>query len=213
LRSEPSCRPTTPSAPASWGIAAGTGIFVGLGYWQRAASLLDKKPVFIRGIALFTVFTVSPPFLKLLGWWPANESALYLPLFALTTGLIAHFGIAATMVTGRSMMADVTDEDEVRNGRRREGIFFGAISFAAKAFFGVGSQIAGFVVDFVGLQPGALPQDVGPEVVRDLGLTLGFSTLLLVGLSIAVFSRYDLTRERHAALRAELDAGEARSIA
>jgi Na+/melibiose symporter-like transporter len=110
------------------------------------------------------------------------------------------------MVTGRSMMADVTDEDTLRHGRRREGIFFGAISFAAKASFGVGSMIAGFVVDGVGLQPGAAPEDVPAAVSTALGATLGVSILVLCGASLAVFSRYTLTRERHAELRAELDA-------
>ncbi len=188
-----------------WGIGAGIGLFTGLGYWSRAAQLHDKKPVFIRGLVIFTAFTAVPTFMKLLGWWPAWGTPAYLPAYILTTGLVAHFGIASTMVTGGSMMADVTDEDQLLHGRRREGILFGAVSFAAKASFGVGSQLAGFVVDFVGLETGATPDDVGPRVVRDLGLTLGFSILLLVGFSIAIFSRYDLTRGRHAAVRAALD--------
>jgi Na+/melibiose symporter-like transporter len=190
-----------------WGLCTGISIFAGLGYWRRQAARLDKKPVFIRGILMFTVFTAGATFSKLLGFWPAKGSPADIPLFILTTGILAHFGIASTMVTGRSMMADVTDEDELLHGRRREGIFFGATSFAAKAFFGIGSQIAGLVVDLVGLEPGARPEEVGPEVVRGLGLSLGLSVLILVGLSIAIFSRYDLTRERHAQVRARLDAG------
>ena len=70
----------------------------------------------------------------------------------------------------------------------------------------MGSQIAGVVVDLVGLVPGVRPAEVGPEVVRGLGLALALSIVLLVGLSLAVFSRYDLTRERHAAVRSALDA-------
>jgi Na+/melibiose symporter-like transporter len=189
-----------------WGLCTGISIFAGLGYWQRETTRLDKKPVFIRGITIFTAFTVGATFAKLLGFWPAQGSPADIPLFILTTGILAHFGIAATMVTGRSMMSDVCDEDELLHGRRREGIFFGAISFAAKAFFGVGSLIAGLVVDLVGLEPGAQPGEVSPDVVQGLGLALGLSVLLLVGLSIAVFSRYDLSRERHAELRARLDA-------
>ena len=194
-----------------WGVGSATGIYVGLFYWARTAARLDKKPVFILGLTIFTVFTAAPTFLKLLEWWPAWGSPAYIPAFVLTTGLIAHFGIASTMVTGGSMMADVTDEDALMYGGRREGIFFGAVSFAAKASFGIGSQIAGFVVDFVGLVPGAKSEEVGPQVVRDLGLTLGFSILVLVGLSLAIFSRYALTRERHAVVRAELDARRRRT--
>jgi Na+/melibiose symporter-like transporter len=188
-----------------WGVGAAVGIYAGLGYWLRRANGTDKKPVFIRGGIVFLVATVLPPFLRVLGWWPAEGSALYLPAWILSTGVIAHFGIAATMVTGRSMMADVTDEDEVRTGRRREGVFFGATSFAAKAFFGVGSLIAGLVFDFVGLEKG-MAMDAAPvTVVRDLGLTLGTSILLLVGASLVIFARYDLTRERCRELRKALD--------
>ena len=103
------------------------------------------------------------------------------------------------------MMADVTDEDELRHGRRREGIFFGAVSFSAKAFFGFGSQIAGVIVGLVGLEPRAKPDEVSAEVARGLGLSLGLSILFLAGLSLAFFSRYDISRARQAAVRTELD--------
>ena len=190
-----------------WGIFTGVGIFTGLPIWRVLAVRLDKKPTFMWGIGLYTVFTALPPLLLLAGLWPAHDSALYFPLWCLTTGMTAHFGIAATMVTGRSMMADVTDEDALHHGRRREGIFFGAVSFSAKMSFGVGSLIAGLVVDAVGLQPKQAPETVGPEVIQGLGYTLGLSILLLCGISLAFFSRYSLSRERHAEIKAALDAG------
>jgi Na+/melibiose symporter-like transporter len=196
-----------------WGVFAGVGIFGGLAFWRAAALRLDKRPTFMWGLALFTAFSATPPLLKLAGLWPAQDSALYLPLWCLTTGLVAHFGIASTMVTGRSMMADVTDEDALRHGRRREGVFFGAVSFSSKAAFGVGGLIAGLVVQGVGLEPGQTPESAGPEIVQGLGLTLGLSLLLLCGLSLAFFSRYGITRERHAATRAALVAREGAVVA
>ena len=189
-----------------WGIGAAIGVYAGLGFWLRRANRTDKKSVFVEGGVLFLLATVLPPFLRIAGFWPDESSALYLPVWILTTGVIGNFGIAAAMVTGRSMMADVTDEDEVRTGRRRDGLFFGATSFAAKAFFGVGSLIAGIVFDFVGLAQGMSVDAAPATVVRDLGLTLGGSVLVLVGASLLIFARYDLTRERVEALRAILDA-------
>lgn len=194
-----------------WGIATGVGIFAGLPFWRAVALRIDKKPTFMWGIAIFTLFTSAPPLLKLAGAWPAHASALYVPLWCVTTGLAAHFGLAATMVTGRSMMADVTDEDALACGRRREGVFFGAVSFSAKASFGLGSQIAGLVIEAVGLQPNQAPESVGPQVVSGLGLTLGLSILLLCGLSLVFFSRYRITRARHAEIQAALDAGRTRT--
>lgn len=187
-----------------WGIANGIGIFTGLPFWERACQRLDKKPTFMLGIGIFTAATATPALLKMLGFWPAVGSLAYIVLWCATTGFIAHFGIAATMVTGRSMMADVTDEDALAHGRRREGIFFGAISFSAKAAFGVGSLLAGLVVRFVGLLPGQDPAGVGLGIVNGLGSTLVAAITLLCGGSLLVFSRYDLTRSRHAEIRAAL---------
>ena len=189
-----------------WGIGAAAGTYAGLGFWLGRAQRIDKRRVFIEGGGIFVVSTAVPPFLRVVGPWPAEGTLLYLPAWIVVTATVAHFGIAATMVTGRSMMADVTDEDEVRSGRRREGVFFGATSFAGKAFFGVGSLVAGLVFDAVGLAQGMAVEDAPATVVRDLGLTLAFSMLLLVGTSLLVFARYDLTRERVGELRRALDA-------
>lgn len=188
-----------------WGIAMGTGIFLGLPIWRRVAKRIDKKPTFVWGLAVFTAFTALPPLLLLAGFWPARGNALYVPLWALSTGFAAHFGIAATMVTGRSMMADVTDEDALAHGRRREGVFFGAVSFAAKASFGIGGLVAGIVVSAIGLRANQDPATVAPEVIRALGLTLGLSILFLCGVSLIFFSRYRITREDHAVTRAALE--------
>ncbi len=188
-----------------WGIGATFGIYAGLWFWLRRANQRDKKSVFIEGCVVFLIATVFPHFLRVAGIWPEEGTSLYVFTWILTTGVTAHFGIASAMVTGRAMMADVTDEDEVRTGRRREGVLFGATSFATKAFFGVGSLLAGLVFDAVGLTQGMAMNDAPTTVVRDLGLTVGFTILLLVGASVLIFARYDLTRERARELRRQLD--------
>jgi Na+/melibiose symporter-like transporter len=189
-----------------YGVAAALGILIGLPFWERRAVVLDKKPTFIWGLAIFTVSIVVPALCKLVGFWPGYDSPLQIGLWALISGGIAHFGLASTMVTGRSMMADVTDEDALAHGRRREGIFFGAVSFSSKASFGVGAMIAGFVVQAIGLLPNQAAEEVGPNVVQGLGVTLVVAILVLCGGSILVFSRYKLTRERHAEIQHALAA-------
>jgi Na+/melibiose symporter-like transporter len=201
-----------------WGLFAGIGIFAGLPWWRRAALRMDKKPAFMWGLGIFTIATALPAIFKMVGFWPAQGSVAYIGLWCVTTGLIAHFAIAATMVTGRSMMADVTYEDMLDHGRRREGIFFGAVSFSAKAAFGVGSSIAGLVVSFVGLTSGQDPATAGPEIVNGLGITFVFAIVFLCGGSLFFFSRYGIDRERHAEISAALatrilaEPGEAPSV-
>jgi GPH family glycoside/pentoside/hexuronide:cation symporter len=189
-----------------FGLLAVVGIFTGLVWWGTASLWLDKKPTFIWGLSIFTAFTVVPVLLKLAGFWPEEGSFAYVALWSVTTGLVAHFGIAATMVMGRSMMADVTDEDTLQHGRRREGIFFGAISFSAKAAFGVGGLISGFVIDLVGLVAGQDPATVRPEIVSGLGTTLCVAIGLLCGGSLLFFSRYGIDRARYEEISAALEA-------
>jgi hypothetical protein len=56
-------------------------------------------------------------------------------------------------------------------------------------------------------------EDAPDTVVRDLGLTLCLSLLVMVGLSLAIFSRYDLTRGRCGEIREGLDARDAERVA
>lgn len=190
---------------AIWGLFVLFGTIFGMGFWHRVAQRTDKKPTFLMGLAWFTVFAAAPPLLKVAGWFPAEGSPLYVPLFVLC-GFMFSFGISSAMVVVGSMMADITDEDDLLHRRRREGIFFGALSFAGKTASGLGAGIAGAVYDAVGLFQGLDPATASPEISTRLGLVTGGVILALVGFSLTVFLRYDLTRERQAEIRAQLDA-------
>ncbi len=188
-----------------WGLFVLIGTIAGMGFWHRVAQRTDKKPTFLMGLAFFTVFAAAPPLLKVAGWFPAETSRLYVPLLVFC-GFMFSFGISAAMVVVGSMMADITDEDDLLHRRRREGLFFGALSFAGKTASGLGVVIAGLVYDGVGLFQGLDPATAPAEVSTRLGLVTGIVILGLVGLSLGVFLRYDLTRERQAEIRRQLDA-------
>jgi Na+/melibiose symporter-like transporter len=187
-----------------WGVGMAAGVFTGLGYWTRRAAKTDKKPVFMTGMYGYTVFLVVPYLMAIAGFWPARGSGSSIALWVVLTATIAHFYLASTMVTGQSMMADVADEDALRCGRRREGVFFGASSFVSKLVFGLGAQIAGLIVDLVGLVPGTDPAEVTDRVVRDLGLASAIALGVLVALSLLFFARYDLDRGRVAVIQTAL---------
>lgn len=190
-----------------WGLFVLFGTIFGMGFWHRVAQRTDKKPTFLMGMAWFTFFAAAPPLLKVAGWFPAETSHMYVPLFV-ASGFLFSFGIASAMVVVGSMMADITDEDDLLHRRRREGIFFGALSFAGKTASGLGVVVAGVVYDAVGLFQGLDPAVASPEISTRLGLVTGSVILGLVGFSLSVFLRYDLTRERQAEIRAQLDARE-----
>ncbi|MBW2665324.1 MAG: MFS transporter [Deltaproteobacteria bacterium] len=193
------------------GITVVCGSLGGMAFWKKVAERTDKKPTFLAGLSCFMVFSAPPLLLKAHGIFPAEDSPVYVPTL-MAISFLYSFGIASAMVVVGSMMADITDEDELKFGRQREGIFFGALSFATKAAGGLGIVIAGAAYDFVGLYKGLDPADASAEISQMLGLISGGVILTLVGLSFIIFIRYDLTRERHAGIRASLDAARSRSL-
>ena len=166
---------------------------------------LDKKPVVIIGDITYIAFFCSPYLMKIMGLWPELESPFYIPLYVFTTGFLAHFGIAAAGPLTGSMLGDITDQDELEYGRRREGLIFGAESFTWKALTGLGPLGAGIVIDLVGLSEKVAPEDVQPELVASLGLAQGSFMLSLFIIAVFFISRYDLNRERHRQIVASLD--------
>ncbi len=192
------------------GVGLLIGILVGMPFWRGYSTRHDKRPAVLIGMIVFTAFAALPPIMKVVGLFPAEDSPMYFPALVFV-GFMATFGISAAMVVVGSMMADITDEDALQSNRRREGIFFGALSFASKAASGLGVVIAGVVYDAVGLYQGLDPLDAPPEIEMRLGWITGGVILILVSLSLVFLSRYSLTRERHQEIRRALDERDGRS--
>ncbi len=201
-----------------WGLAAGQiqllqaaaipAFILGLPFWVTMTRFIDKGSSFIIGIALLTIFTMICPLLQIIGWYPPPESPAYLGTL-IGCATIAVFGATAGAVNAGSMIADVTDEHELRTGRRQEGIFFAALAFAVKATVGVGQFVAGVSIDMIGLSARATPESVSPETVRALGIVYGPGTAILGIAALFVLTGYRLDRKRHAEIVSELEARRA----
>ena len=164
----------------------------------------DKKPTFLFGVIWFAAFASLPPLFRILGWLPEPHTTVYI-LLVVTAGFLMAFGAAAASATLGSMMADITDEDALITGRRREGIYFGALSFSAKAATGLGQLLGGILVDFVGLSEEIEVGEIAPQIVNDLGLFYAIGTATLASASIWFLSRYRIDRRRHAEIRSALE--------
>ena len=177
-------------------VLAFAGLVFGVPFWSILSRRIDKRPTFLIGVVIFSVFVVIGPVMKLAGFWPARaEEHLYLGLLG-AFGFLASFGAAAALISATSMMADLTDEHEFETGRRQEGIFFGALAFSGKASSGLGHVIAGAALDLIGFPTNADRGSVAPEVVRHLGMLFGPGTVLILILGGVYFARYQLTAVR-----------------
>ncbi len=83
------------------------------------------------------------------------------------------------------------------------------MAFAGKSSSGLGHGLAGLGLDLIAFSTNAALGGVAPEVVRNLGILYGPGLAVLAVISLACFSRYQLTRARFEALRQELEARRA----
>jgi Na+/melibiose symporter-like transporter len=164
----------------------------------------DRKPVMLgslTGTVLFAQLVVN---LRLLGVLPENGDPLLFPLLlANAVGFLFSVGLGGVAIY--SMIGDIIDENELVTGLREEGLFYSARAFFAKASFSFGHFAAGLMLDFfVRLPfeavPGQLPEDVLMRLGITAGPIMGGSALI----SLLIYARYRLTRERHAEILAEI---------
>jgi Na+/melibiose symporter-like transporter len=187
-------------------IAAPLGLVLGAVFTRRLHHLFDKKPGLVIGTGGWAVAQIVPVVLRLIGWFPENDTALLvwtLVSFKFFQGLI----VQQALISFGSMMADVADESELASGRRNEGIFFGAVSFSGKGASGLGSIVAGIGLDLIRWPRGIdikTAADVAPETLTWLGLLYGPIVAGFAVVSVWCYTRYKLDREKHAQILREL---------
>ncbi len=180
-----------------FGVGMFGGNFVGYAIWQKASHYFEKKTIYIIGAAGYLIAFVGPYFLRTLEWWPPVGTPWYTIFYILITGFIAHIFVSACTIMTSSMLGDVTDEDELATGKRREGIIFGAESLSIKMVNGLGPVLAGIIIDFAGITANTQVHEVSHGIITLLGLGLGISCGILFLLSILFVSFYDLNRNKH----------------
>ncbi|MCB9706180.1 MAG: MFS transporter [Myxococcales bacterium] len=183
--------------------AALLGLLIGSPLTAATASRTDKRALLVGGMAVYALLTMTPPLLHVLGLFPAG--AALRPTLLATLFLSGIAGAAATIAAG-SLLADIADAHELSTGRRQEGLFFGALSFARKAATGVGTALGGFFLSAIAFPTQAEPGAVDPALVTAIGLCAGPGTALFGLAGVLIARRYRGDREGHAAVQAALAA-------
>ncbi len=158
------------------------------------------------GTTSWAAWQIIPIVARFMGWFPENGDALLVPLLVAIRVVQGASTVQANVAFG-SMVADTVDEHELNTGKRQEGIFFASSSFAAKAASGMGNIIAGFALDLISWPRGThvkTAADVPADVIAELGMLYGPYVAGCGVFSVLCYTRYRLTRERHAEILAEL---------
>lgn len=132
---------------------------------------------------------------RLLGLLPENGTVfLFVLVFAQ-----ALIGTALTIIRSvnlHSIMADIADEHELETGRRQEGVFFSASTFALKFVMGFGYMVGGPLLDIVGLQSGVAPGEASESALFGIGVVIGPVMTAFLLIPWWMSARLDVSREQ-----------------
>jgi len=142
---------------------------------------------------------------------------LSLPLLFLregdTTALIACIAIrgssfASILFLANSIAADVIDVDTLASGEQRSGLYFAVWGMATKFSLALGVVLGTVLPDAVGYDPAASIGPVSAELQTRLMAIYGGIPAVLMVIGALFLRGFPVTRERHAEVRAQLEARE-----
>lgn len=163
----------------------------------------EKKHLYMASLVFYGITTSYVVILRLLDLLPPNGDPLIPPLYIISAG-VSGVGLGIYITLGASMIADITDEHERLYGKRQEGIYYAAASFAGKAIGGSGAILAGLIIDFAGIPQGAAPSAVDPESITRFGWALGPAVLFMMAVALVCISFYTISRTQHARILQEI---------
>ena len=116
-------------------------------------------------------------------------------------------GISSTYTVLGTLMADVTDIDELNSGSRREGMFGAVMAWMSKGVGSIQALLAGALLVATGFDAQSSTQTA--ETVLNMRLLNSFAAAGVLLLALVLLYRYPLTRERMEEIKRQLDARRA----
>ncbi|HHX28025.1 MAG: MFS transporter [Bacillota bacterium] len=125
--------------------------------------------------------------------------------------LFLSFGLAGIMVLLDVFIADVADEDEVKTGSRREGMYFGVNGFMIRLGISINAVIMGRVLDITGYDANLAVQPA--TAVMGLRALMSFIPAAAIVLALVVLRYYPLDGSRLAEVKSQVAAMHAEKSA
>jgi GPH family glycoside/pentoside/hexuronide:cation symporter len=170
--------------------------FVWILIWAKVSERIGKQNVYYLGAVFFVLALMGLFFLQ-----PGQTVLTF--VLAATAGI----GISVGYLVPWSMVPDVIEQDELETGQRREGIFYGFFVFLQKMGLALGLFISGWALDLSGYI-NATAENPAPaqpaSAMLAIRILIGPVAAGILLLSFLAVRAYPITREKHAAIRAEL---------
>ncbi len=176
---------------------------IALPFWVWLARKLSKRHAYMIGMAFWAVVQ-----LLIFSIQPGQTT------YILFLSVLAGLSVATAHVLPDSIFPDVIEWDELRTGRRQEGIYYGVKNFIRKLTGAVAIFLALQVLGWFGYQnppEGATFFQQPASALMAMRVLIGpFGAALLLS-AILMAWLYPLTRERHARIRRLLAKKKARA--
>ncbi len=173
-----------------------------LPFWVWLSTRLNKNIAYMIGMAFWAIvqlliFTIQPGQIT----------------YILILSVMAGISVSTAHILPDSIFPDVIEWDELRTGRRQEGIYYGVKNFIRKLTGALAIFIALQVLGWYGYQAppeGATFFTQSPQTLTAIRVLIGplGAVLLLSAILMAWF--YPLTREKHGRIRRLLTRRRAR---
>ena len=154
-----------------------------------------KKATMILGVLAFTI-QPAPVLARLAGLMPENGDPLLFPL-VLAINVVDLSLIIAVTTTAYAMIADLVESNQLRTGRRNEGVYYASLTFTRKTTQGLGVLAAGLILSIVQFPEGAEPSSVAPQILWNLGAFYAPTLLVLWLSALWCISRYRIDKAGH----------------
>lgn len=171
--------------------------FLALMISPRVTRMFGKKHSAIGITTIAVVMSPMPYILRMLGWFPENGTdVLFWTVLIFNAVEVTLIIVSAILIA--AMIADVVEDSEVSTGRRNEGVFFAANSFAQKAVNGLGVIVAGQILALVDFPTRAKLGEVPAQTLYDLAMVYIPSLWGFYLVTIVMLCFYRISREGHA---------------
>lgn len=177
------------SSIQAFSAIAGIAFFTWLSH--RIGKLLTLRltafVLFAVGVGMYWLYTPRFPYLSIL------------------PGVFFGPAMSALWVMIPSMTGDIVDDDELRNGERREGAFASIFSWITKMSLTAASGLSGFVVAWSGYTP-EIRDNLPPEIIDRMRILLVALPSAIVLLALVILMFYPITEDLIKENRQKLEA-------
>lgn len=185
------------AVPSLLGVSAAMPSLGWLGPW------LAKHDILRLTCALMILDGVWPYLARFAGILPENgQPAVFWSLFLQM--LLWMYLFILRGISSQSLVADISDENELAQGRRQEGTLFAASLFTQKLASALGPLYGGVVLDLVGLSRGMTPGSVDQAVLNSFAIYVGAGVILPMMVALYFSFQVSLSEDRLREIQAAL---------